>query len=459
MSASKPGTLALAARWVLPIGQPAARDAAVVLDGERISAVVSQGELGRDFTNTPLIDYGEAVIVPGLINLHTHLDYSALRLFDTDSPLIQWIQGLVGRAFKWSEGEWQASARLGARQVALSGTSCIADASYSGAAATAAAEVGLRAVVGLELFGVNSDEAEAAWQCWTDRAADFEKRAGRCLKNAINLGLVRLTVAPHAPYSVCPTLWRRASRWAESRHLPVLVHLAESMQECEWIAGSEPEMDKFLTAITPGEIRPLEWKGHGLSPTRHLDRHDLLTPATLAAHCVQLDDDDIGLLKAHSVKVAHCPRSNARLRNGIAPLSKLRRAGIDLGFGTDSAASNDNLDLMAEARFALNLHRAAEPACSMTAGDALYLLTLGAARALGLDDQIGSLESGKKADIAVFSLTDWAGANADRPHELLVYGACPLIDLIVDGNHVVRAGQPVDREHTSSMDPQSTAAS
>src|SRR5262249_5611403 len=161
-----------------------------VIEDGLITAVVSREQLARDFADTPIVDHGMAAIVPGLINLHTHLDYSALRLFDTDSPLFQWLQGLVGRAFQWTADEWLESARLGARWIALSGTTCIADASYSGSAATAAAEIGLRAVVGLELFGVNSDAAEAGWQRWLDKFASFEAGAGHELQEALKTGLV-----------------------------------------------------------------------------------------------------------------------------------------------------------------------------------------------------------------------------------------------------------------------------
>ena len=443
MSVSKSGREALAARWVLPVGQPPVANAAVVVEDGLIAAVVTREQLSRDFAGTPVTDYGNAAIVPGLINLHTHLDYSALWLFDTDSPLFEWLKGLVGRAFKWSGEEWLESARLGARQIALSGTSCIADASYSGSAATAAAEIGLRAVVGLELFGVNTEGSAAGWQRWLDKFAAFAAGASHRLKEALKSGLVTLTVAPHAPYTVCPSLWMRACEWAEGRRLPVLVHVAESRPECEWIAGSFPEMDKFLTAVTADDIGPLEWKGQGLTPTGHLARHGLLTANTLAAHCVHLNDEDISLFKQSSVKVAHCPRSNARLRNGIAPLSKFVDAGLEVGLGTDSAASNDNLDLMTEARFALHLHRAAHPLFSLTAERALYMMTLGAARALSVADRIGSLEPGKRADIAVFSMANRVGASLERPFDLLVYGACPLLDLLVDGQYVVKDGQTV----------------
>jgi 5-methylthioadenosine/S-adenosylhomocysteine deaminase len=410
------------------------------LENDRILAVQDPARLRRKPPGSTIREYGHAVIMPGLINLHTHLDYTNLRLFDTESSLIAWIRGLVGRASRWTAEQWQASAAAGAREVALSGTSCIADSSYTGAAAAAAAATGLRATVGLEVFGLNSAEADRAWASWLEKLDSFQSSSDRRIKEAISAGRVRLTVAPHAPYSVSPALWRRALDWSAQRGLPLLAHLAESEHEHRWIASDDPDLDAFLASVVSGPLAPLEWKGHGLSPVEHLDRHDLLAPNTVAAHCVRLGDRDIELVRGSRLKVAHCPRSNARLRNGCAPVTRLVAAGVQVGFGTDSAASNDDLDLLAEARFGWNLLRAIEPGAAVRWQDVVRMLTLGAAGALGIESQVGSLEPGKKADIAVFSLADGALADAASPYDLLLHGSCRLRDLFVDGQQIVKDG-------------------
>ncbi|HEY9871373.1 MAG TPA: amidohydrolase family protein [Candidatus Obscuribacterales bacterium] len=419
---------------------PPVSNGAVVLENDRILAVQDSVWLERQPPGSAAQEYGHAVITPGLINLHTHLDYTNLRFTDTESSLLAWIRGLLGRASRWTSEQWQASAAAGAREVALSGTSCIADSSYTGAAATAAAGIGLRATVGLELFGVNSSGVERAWASWLEKLGSLESSSDRLLKESISAGRVRLTVAPHAPYSVCPALWRRALEWSAQRGLPVFVHLAESEHEHRWIASGDPDLDAFLAAVVPGPLEPFEWKGHGLSPVEHLEHHGLLAPNTVAAHCVRLGDRDIELLRGSRLKVAHCPRSNARLRNGYAPVSRLIAAGVPVGFGTDSAASNDDLDLLAEARFGWNLLRAIDPGSTVRWQDVVHMLTLGAAGALGIESQVGSLEAGKKADIAVFSLADGALTDAASPYDLLLHGTCTLRDLFVDGQQIVKDG-------------------
>jgi 5-methylthioadenosine/S-adenosylhomocysteine deaminase len=171
-----------------------------------------------------------------------------------------------------------------------------------------------------------------------------------------------------------------------------------------------------------------------------MHHHGLLNEGLIAAHAVQLTDNDIQLLRKQKTKVAHCPRSNSRLRNGAARYTDLLDAGVAVGFGTDSAASVDDLDVLAEARFAANLHRTRAPLHPFPAQDFIDKLTLGAARILGIDDRVGSLEAGKEADLAVFDIDSRVTYGLDRPYDLLLYGSCKLRDLYVAGREVVRSG-------------------
>jgi len=437
-----PNRLSLTASWVLPISERPLSEAVLVVEDGSIKALLSRDDWHRRFPGETLIDYGQAIITPGLINLHTHLDYSALRLFDTESGLFKWIPGLAGRAAAWNEDEWRQSALLGAEEIALSGTTLIADSSYSGAAVWAAAASGLRAVVALELFGVDEDSAGQRWDSWLSRVLSLQQSADEPVAQALRSGRVKLTVSPHAPYTVSPRLWRLAADWAKASGLPVLTHLCESAQEVRWIAGADEEIDAFLKVMVPGgaSLPKPAWKGHGLTPVALLDSQNLLDKRTVAAHAVHVEADDITTLVKTGVAVAHCPRSNSRLRNGIAPFDLLIKSGVRVGFGTDSAASADDLDVLSEARFACNVARANDRSFARTSEEVLEMLTLRAAEILGLADEVGSLEPGKRADIAVFALKGRAACAADRPTDLLLYGEARLRELFVDGEQIVKDG-------------------
>lgn len=345
----------------------------------------------------------------------------------------------MANAWKWNDNEWQQSALNGACAIAESGTTLIVDSSFTGQAASAASQVGLRAIVGLEVFGIEEAISNQVWQSWLQKYHSFMTAAPNELKSAIDAGLITMTVAPHTPYTVCPALWQHAKDWADEYGLPVLVHISESQQECEWISVGNAELDAFLANMSP-EATNLTWRGKGLSPVEHLDSLGLLSRNTLAAHAVHLSDRDIELLKKAQVSIAHCPRSNSRLRNGIARLFKMVESGLHVGLGTDSSASVDDLNVLNEARFAWNLHRAVEPSFSLTAKDAIEALTIKAASAVGLSDKVGTLTAGKEADITVFAV-DGNYRQDTSPYDVLLYGGTSAIDVFVGGRQIVDAGK------------------
>lgn len=440
--------LVFKARWVLPISGPAIENGGLYVKGSKIERVLDIDQLPQleaELPNVDFVDFGQAVICPGLINLHTHLDYSWLRHFDCYSDFLDWIGGLVGSSWQWTKEQWCQSALCGAKQVALSGVTCVADSSYSGAAALALADLGLKGVVGLELFGVLEEKADSQFEQWEKNYRHFLDQASPRLKASLAADQIQITIAPHTPYSVCPRLMRLAKDWADAKALRLLTHLAESDMECAWIGSYHQGLQDFLSkatqAETGGKIPELPWRGKGLSPVQHLAQHKLLSDNVLAAHLIKLSEADISVLQENQVNAALCPRSNSRLRNGIAPFSALLKAGLNIGFGTDSLASVDDLDLLAEARFALNLQRAIDSRFSMRAEQALYLLTLGAAKALGLSDRIGSLAAGKAADIAVFSLDGLEEPARRLPYESVVFGGGRLEALFVDGKELVAKGR------------------
>jgi len=289
---------------------------------------------------------------------------------------------------------------------------------------------------------------------WTRWRRKFERLIlsdGHELNGALASGRLSVTAAPHAPYTVCPALWRLAKNWAAENNQLLMTHLAESQQECQWFLHNNEEMSEHLRfafgSFRGGPAVPdsmFTWKQSGFSPIEHLERHNLLDDNLIAAHAVVVTDSDLTRLGSHGVSVAHCPRSNARLQNGYAPLEKMRLKGLKIGLGTDSLASCEDLDLLAEARFAVTLNRKLNPTTSYGARQALAGITIEAARCLNKANQIGSLEPAKSADLAIFQIPEELSASPTfpqlDPYELLLWGNCQLLELFVDGVSIYESG-------------------
>ena len=287
----------------------------------------------------------------------------------------------------------------------------IGDSSYSGAAAVACAELGLRATVYLEVFGADVPRALEHFATIRDRAQDpLSSR-------------VRAGVSPHAPYSVSLELYQACAELG----LPVATHISESASEVDYVVRGEGAWSGY---------RHLLVEPPGMTGTRLLAQHGLLGPHVLAAHCVVVDDEEIGLLASTGTGVAHCPRSNAALGCGVAPLGDLRAAGARVSLGTDSPASAPSFDFFEELRSVVLSARArARRPDVLTAAETLELATLGSARALGLDEEIGSLVPGKRADLAVVSLSGSPYLPWEDPSAAVVFGGAPdrVLATFVDG--------------------------
>jgi 5-methylthioadenosine/S-adenosylhomocysteine deaminase len=437
MTGVSTATQLLTASWILPMSSPPIENGGIEVAGDRIVAVYTADELAaRNGSNgKPSVQHAHfdnGIIVPGFINLHTHVEWSAQELIDTTSMLFDWIPPLVQTARSWGKDDFFASALAGVERIARSGTTCVLDSSFTGQAAVALSNYGLRAVVALELFGIDDAQVDRGWAEWLQKKEEL-------LANHDIGNLIKISVAPHAPYSVCPPLMHKAFEWAAEAGVPVTVHVSETENEFDFIARGDNKLDSFLQkvhALPGGRLENIQYRGCGLTPVQHLAHEKLLVDSLVAAHCVKLTDNDINLLAEHRVKVAHCPRSNARLRNGIAPYRRLLEAGVDVGFGTDSLGSSDNLDILEEARFAYNLHRAVDPAFPFDSEKAIKALTCDAARILGMSDSIGSLQPGKLADIAIFNIVSAGNWAQKRPYDALLYGNVILQELLVSGRKV-----------------------
>lgn len=395
----------LSADWVLPVDGPPVHNGFVEWEEGRIIQV---GEGRADDHRSG------AVILPGVVNAHSHLEYAVYAGFGDGEPFGGWFATHIRRKRELDLEAMLAIARRGAADSLAAGITTTADYSYSGVAATAAAELGLRAIVYLEVFA--SDPAVAERQ--------FAETRGRVEET----DLVRIGVSPHAPYTCSAEVYA----WALSLGLPVGTHLAESANEQLWLEhGTGPLAVNAAVLVAPTGKRAVATLA------------DILCPELLCAHCVEVSPDEIAVLAEHDVPVAHCPRSNAMLGCGIAPLAELRAAGLRVGLGTDSPASTPSIDPWEEARTAVYASRARERRPDVLgAAETLGLLTLDAARALALEDEIGSLAPGKRADLTVLSLAGSPYDPVEDPAVGVVFGGSPagVLETIVNGETRYRQG-------------------
>ncbi len=395
-----------AARWVLPIDAPPIKNGEVVVEDGKIAAVRAR--------HTPAAecrDFGEAVLLPGLVNAHSHLEYTALRGFLEDVPFFPWIRALTAAKASLSAEDWLWSARLGAMECAASGITTLGDNTDAGVTVRVLAESGQRGTVYQELFGIDDREPIGP----VIEALEAKIAAHRQYAS----DRVQVGVSPHALYTIRPALFAAINEYVAANALPTSIHIAESAAESALTErGAGPFAEMYAR-------RGITWQTPHLTPTAYAGSLGALGPNTLAIHCVHQDASDIDLLAASGATVIHCPKSNAKLGAGIAPLAAwLRTEGLRIGLGTDSAVSNNSLDLWEEMRFTLLLQRAArEDAEAVTAAQVLRLATLGGAEAMGLASQTGSLTPGKHADLIAVRLDQPHAVPATDPYAALAYSA------------------------------------
>lgn len=396
----------LSADWVVPVeGAPIENGAVAIAEDGRIAAVGRTDELGDG------VRYEQAIILPGFVNAHSHLEYAVYAGFGDGLRFADWIGLHVARKARIAVEDMEAIARLGALECLRSGITTVGDCSFSGAAAVACANLGLRGVVFLEVFGVSGAPIE-------ERFEPMRERIAGSLSDRVRLG-----VSPHAPYTCTIELYRACAELG----LPIATHLAESAAETEFLRSGTGGWESFSSMLVP----PL-----GTTGIRALADAGLLDSHVLAAHCVQVDEEEIALLAAHDVAIAHCPRSNAILGCGVAPLRELVDAGIRVCIATDSPASTPSFDMFDEMRAALTAARARElRPDALTAAEALELATLGGARALGQEQELGSLVPGKQADLTILSLADTPFVPWEDPVTATVLGGSPdrVVATLVSG--------------------------
>jgi 5-methylthioadenosine/S-adenosylhomocysteine deaminase len=414
------------ARWVLPIEPAGAvlEDHAVAITAGRIAALGPSEVLRGRFNAVNHLRLDQHVLMPGLINAHAHSAMALLRGVGDDLPLMRWLtervwpieQGLVSEAFVYD------GSKLAAIEMLRAGITCCSDMYfYPQSCARALRDSGMRAVVGIIAIEFPS--------AYASDAADYLAK-GLATRDALRDDpLVSFTLAPHAPYTVSDATFERVVLLAEELDTPIHLHVHETAREVD------ESMVKF-----------------GMRPLARLQKLGVLSERLIAVHAVHLSPGEIELLAAAGASVAHCPASNLKLASGIAPIAQLLDAGVNLAIGTDGAASNNKLDLLAELRLAALLAKGASGnAAVLPAMQALQCVTLNAARALGLGERIGSIVVGKEADLTAIDLSAPETQPVFEPASQLVYasGREQISDVWVAGKHVVRARQVITHQGTA----------
>lgn len=403
----------LTAEYVLPISSAPIADGAVVIEGDKIVDVGTRDEIASRFPDAAVEDFGKAAILPGFVNCHSHLELTALRgaLDDVEHDFRSWLLKATAMRAELSDEDIIRSAIDGAREGAAAGVTCFGDIGRFGHAGVAALkEVGLRGIVFQETeFSPDNATADDDFRKLGEK---FEK-----LKEE-ETDLVKVGLSPHSPYTVGSRLFELIAQYSIINRVPLSIHAAESADEDDLLQRGEGLFAEFASRAG------LDWNSPHCTPIEYLERIGVLSTRPLLAHCVTVSDSDINKIRSNGARIAHCPKSNAKFGHGYAPFDKFLDAGIAVGLGSDSVASNNICDLLEESRFAaLSARNRPDRNRFVTAHEALETATLGGAKALGLDSLIGTLEPGKQADIAVISLDHQAQQPIHEIEATLVFSS------------------------------------
>lgn len=424
------GTVILRANWILPMSGDAISDGEVVVENGQIAEVRPRSHAN----GSEVMDFGDAILMPGLINGHCHLEYTALRGLDDRTPFFDWIRALVELKMQCPPDMWLPSALLGAAELIASGVTFVSDNTDSGASAEALARTGLRGRVYQEVFGIEAEPDDAAIlrQLGAKLDALRETLARYEATERVSLG-----ISPHAIYTVRDSLMRAVRRYAHEQGLPLSIHAAESSEE---VALARSGSGSFAEMFFQRKINYLHPR---TPPIEYLHNAGVLASDVQIVHATRAEPRELELMARAGVSVAHCPRSNARLLTGVAPAYAMRRLGIPTVLGTDSAVSAGSLDIWEELRFAALAQRATSYAAQPTWRDWLSMLTLDGAKVFGVDEQIGSLEAGKRADIIAVRTHRLAFSHVPDPYAALVLIARSedVALTMVEGRIVYRDGK------------------
>jgi 5-methylthioadenosine/S-adenosylhomocysteine deaminase len=404
----------LTARYVLPVSTPHIENGGVLVRDDSVAEVGDAEQLKAKHPSEEVVDFGLAALVPGFIDTHTHLEYTAMRGLVDDLPYSQWKLQVLQKEERLTDEDWRDSALMGALEAVRSGITTVADITSRGHSAVAAQECGIRAVVYRE---VSTIDARSVDRVMGEATEDVERWRADADPSRVAIG-----IAPHSAYSCHPKLFRAVADYA-SDGTPVSMHLAGSKEEYEFV--------KYGSSMLATDVREEydasapAWLPTGVSPVRYVLQWGLFeAPNVLAAHCTQVDDADIEILAANDVAVAYCPRCNAKLAMGVAPVDKFLRAGLRVGMGTDSPAAANSMDPFEDMRVGVLVQRAMLGSDKwMTTRQFIRLATGEAARALAMHETLGTLDPGKQADVIAVDLSKSSQIPTHYPYSALVHTA------------------------------------
>ena len=390
-----PVDLIISAPWIIPIVPRNAvyQDCSLVIHQGDIIDLLPEAEALRKYRAAEHTVLQTTVLMPGLVNAHGHAAMSLLRGYADDFPLQQWLNDYIWPAeSQWVNGDFVADGtQLAVAEMIRSGTTCYADMYfYPDHIAQVVRHSGIRAQIAFPVLEFPT--------AWARDASDYIHKGLQLYDDCKDDALIRIAFGPHAPYTVNDDTLERIATLSSELEAPVQIHLHETAQE-------------VADAIADKGSRPIV----------RLNQIGLLSPATQCVHMTQITNEDIQLLADTDAQVIHCPQSNLKLASGLCPVQKLLDADVNVALGTDGAASNNSLDLFKELNMAALLAKGLGKATDLPAEQALYMATMGGAKALGMTDRIGSLEAGKAADLIAINLADVSTSPLYNLHSQLVY--------------------------------------
>ncbi|HSE25153.1 MAG TPA: amidohydrolase family protein [Pyrinomonadaceae bacterium] len=434
------------AQWLLPISSSPVRAGALAVDGSKIVGVGPRDELIRLFPGYSLQDLGAAIILPGLVNAHSHLELTVMRgyLENEETNFFSWLRKLtLARLNLMTDEDVEVSALWGACEAVRAGVTAVGDASDLGRFSMKALKsIGLRGIVFQESFGPDASLAQENFGILKTKVAELQSQQTE---------LVRVGVSPHSPYTVSGPQLELIAAFALKENLPLMIHAAESVAE-ELLVRNGTGL--FAEGLQKRNIR---WNVPGVSPIQHLNQRGILATKALLAHCIRVDQDDLESISRNGAMIAHCPKSNAKLGHGFASLTSFLKNGINVGLGSDSVASNNTCDIIEETRFASLLSRAVAPMDNSTErisnSESLRLATSGGASCLGITES-GSLRVGANADFIAVSTVGTHQTPDYDPEATLLFASSgrDVVLTVVAGRELYRDGRvmTVDEERLNA---------
>ncbi len=414
----------LSAKYIFPVTSSPISDGAVLVRDDKIVDIGALSALKLRYPDEEVLDFGLAALMPGFVDLHMRLEMSALRGVIVDRPYLQWLLAITEYSAKLEPGDWYDSAILGGVDALSAGITTVANISATGAAIKAVHELGLRGVVYREVAAMDKVRIPHAMH---SAEKDINK-----WRELVDPSRIKVGIAPSSIYANHPEVFRLASELATKEDLPLAMRIAGSREEYNFVMyGSSMFAVDTMGQEGRGYVEIPPWLPFGVTPIRYaLNWGAFDAPNVMVVYAVHVNDEDMNKLRENDVAICTCPRTNAVLGMGMAPLTDYLKAGFRTGLGTDSPAATNSTDMFSEMRIGLLLSRARDTRQFVDSATMLELATIGGARALKMDDKIGSLEIGKLADIVAVDLSSSNQSIELNPVSAVV-NTCLISDVLM----------------------------